>query len=227
MTEIEQALEPCPFCESKAKPWPHPVDHNGYFQVHCGGCFCEGPVQRTKKSAIAAWNTRPSPGADVMEAREIAAQRFEAEGNGVMAAAAREGRIDDGSYVRQALSTLTASKTMAERFNDGSVPPFPVKRQEAQAGEAAARILALSPENRATLERVLGPLRRDPTLPADGYVHISEGALNSLLSVVRAEGAVAAGGHYQVYGMDAQNIANIPGNCPALPVAPSPKESET
>ena len=47
-------LKPCPFCKGNDIS----VYGASVYWAECGDCFCEGPVCKTEKEAIKAWNTR-------------------------------------------------------------------------------------------------------------------------------------------------------------------------
>lgn len=54
-TDLEQPLEPCPFCGSDETGFSEPPIP---WLVICGNCGAEGPYADKRKDAHTAWNTR-------------------------------------------------------------------------------------------------------------------------------------------------------------------------
>ena len=62
MTELTAELKSCPFCGSKPfEPVPMYADNGDYgFAAYCAKrkCGTIGPLRKTERTAIVAWNTR-------------------------------------------------------------------------------------------------------------------------------------------------------------------------
>ena len=75
-TEPTEALKPCPspWCNHRSFIVHTSKDHfyGEAFQGRCSQCNLGGPVKRTKAEAIAAWNTRAAPPAQVDESENKA-----------------------------------------------------------------------------------------------------------------------------------------------------------
>jgi len=55
------AIKPCPFGNNPGKQFFQQPDHETAYII-CGSCGSSGPTDyKTKKDAVAAWNTRPAP----------------------------------------------------------------------------------------------------------------------------------------------------------------------
>jgi len=52
-----QEIKPCPFCGMKVNEIEDP-EFTGYIYVTCSSCCAQGPLVRSSKKSIEAWNER-------------------------------------------------------------------------------------------------------------------------------------------------------------------------